>query len=109
MGVGGELLFSPSGVYPLDLSEGVMRCLEDENKRLLWKGVWEACLGGMITGLRGIWRLLERRDTEREGTELNPACQVSALLPKPQQAPLCMRKLQEKKQPEKGVRFRLYH
>lgn len=53
MGVGGELLFSPSGVYPLDLSEGVMRCLEDENKRLLWKGVWEACLGGMITGAWG--------------------------------------------------------
>lgn len=100
-------------IHPLDLFEGVMRCLGDGKERLLWEGVQEACLGRHDD--RGLGhpegtQRMERWDTERESKEVNSACshQRSALLPKPHQAPLCARKLHEKKQPWKGVRFGLH-
>lgn len=37
--------FLPLVIDALDLFEGIMRSLEDSQKRLLWEGLWEGCLG----------------------------------------------------------------
>lgn len=37
--------FLPLMIDALELSEGIMRSLEDSKGRLLWEGVWKGCLG----------------------------------------------------------------
>lgn len=70
-------------IHPLDLFEGVMRCLGDGKEKLLWEGVQEACLGRHDD--RGLGhpedtQRMERWDTEREGKEVNSACSHQSLL-----------------------------